>query len=162
STPLTVCLVVLGKHVPGLRFFDVLLGDAEPLDAAARYYQRLVAHDADEAAFLLEEQLQAGPGADVYDKGILLAPVRARGEREEGRLSSEDARFVARVTRDLLDQVVLHHDPAGGPEGPTGLRVLGCPAQGRLDTLALEMLRRLLRPAGWELEVVPRDKLLTA
>jgi predicted PurR-regulated permease PerM len=164
STPLTVCLVVLGKHVPGLRFFDVLLGDEEPLDCSARYYQRLLAHDPDEAAFVLEEHLQASPVAEVYDTVILPALARARADREEGRLSSEDERFVFRATRDLLDDVVAHHEPAGRPEeGPGGgLRILACPARGRLDTLALEMLRRLLRPKGCALEVVPRDKLLTA
>jgi predicted PurR-regulated permease PerM len=165
STPLTVCLVVLGKYVPGLRSFDVLLGDAEPLDGAARYYQRMLARDPEEAAFLLEEHLRVDQVADVYDEVILPALVRARADREEGRLSGEDERFLFRSTRDLLNHVVAHHEPTGGADGPAGagLRVLGCPAGGRLDMLALEMLGRVLQPAGCELElVVPREQLLAA
>src|SRR6202040_3468130 len=49
SNPLTVCLVVLGKYVPQLEFFNVLLGDEPALDADVTYYQRLLARDQDEA-----------------------------------------------------------------------------------------------------------------
>ena len=49
STPLTVCLVVLGRHVPQLAFFDVLLGDEPALAPEVKFYQRLLAHDPEEA-----------------------------------------------------------------------------------------------------------------
>src|SRR5205807_7212787 len=49
STPLTACLVVLGKYVPQLEFFNVLLGDEPVLDTELTYYQRLLARDEDEA-----------------------------------------------------------------------------------------------------------------
>ena len=50
SAPLTVCLAVLGKYVPQLGFFDVLLNDGPPLEPHVTYYQRLLARDQDEAA----------------------------------------------------------------------------------------------------------------
>ena len=53
SSPLTVCLVVLGKYVPQLKFLDVLLGDEAPLDAHVTFYQRLLARDQDEATQLI-------------------------------------------------------------------------------------------------------------
>jgi len=159
STPLTVCLVVLGKHVPSLRFFDVLLGDEPPLDATPRFYQRLVARDSDEAALLLEEHLRTNRVEDVYDEVILPALVRAQGERDEHRLTAADERFIFRTTRALLDHVVGHYEPVGGTAG-AALRVLGCAARGRLDELALHMLGRLLRPVGGVLEVVPARRLL--
>ena len=56
SSPLTVCLVVLGKYVPQLEFLDVLLGDEPSLDADVSYYQRLLARDQDEAAQLVLAQ----------------------------------------------------------------------------------------------------------
>ncbi len=43
AVPLTVCLVVLGKHVPALKFFDILLGDEPALTADVNFYQRLLA-----------------------------------------------------------------------------------------------------------------------
>ena len=57
STPLTVVLVVLGKHVRGLRFLDILLGDEPVLDPPTRLYQRLLARDGDEANELAHELL---------------------------------------------------------------------------------------------------------
>ncbi len=53
SSPLTVCLVVLGKYVPQLKFLDVLLGDEPALDAHVTFYQRLLARDQDEATQLV-------------------------------------------------------------------------------------------------------------
>ena len=59
SSPLTVCLVVLGKYVPQLKFLDVLLGDEPPLDAHVTFYQRLLARDQDEATQLVLAQAKA-------------------------------------------------------------------------------------------------------
>src|SRR6202011_5903871 len=53
SSPLTVCLVVLGKYVPQLGFLDVLLGDEPSQDTDVHYYQRLLARDQDEATQLV-------------------------------------------------------------------------------------------------------------
>jgi len=49
STPLTVCLGVLGRHIPGLRFLDVMIGEEPPLSPAQSFYQRALAGDIDEA-----------------------------------------------------------------------------------------------------------------
>ena len=53
SSPMTVCMVVLGKYVPQLKFLDVLIGDEPPLDAHVTFYQRLLARDQDEATQLI-------------------------------------------------------------------------------------------------------------
>ena len=58
STPLTVCLVVIGRHVPRLRFLNVLLGDEPVLTPDTRYYQRLLAMDHEEAKRVLENFLE--------------------------------------------------------------------------------------------------------
>src|SRR5690606_9914091 len=58
STPLTVCLVVLGRHVPQLAFFDVLLGDEPALAPEVRFYQRLLARDPEEAEEIADEFLE--------------------------------------------------------------------------------------------------------
>jgi membrane carboxypeptidase/penicillin-binding protein len=59
ATPLTVCLVVLGKHLPALGFIVVLMGDRPVIEAKARYYQRLLARDQDEAADIVETYVTA-------------------------------------------------------------------------------------------------------
>src|SRR5690606_33044574 len=49
AAPLTVCLAILGKYVPALKFFDILLGDTPPLSSDTKFYQRLLARDEDDA-----------------------------------------------------------------------------------------------------------------
>ena len=58
STPLTVCLVVLGRHVPQLQFFEVLLGDQPVLAPEVKFYQRVLAGDPHEAEELVEDLLE--------------------------------------------------------------------------------------------------------
>ena len=74
ATPMTVCIVVLGRHVPQLEFFTVLLSDEAVLEPGAHYYQRLLAEDHDEASELVEKHLVGKPLVEVYDAG---APTRA-------------------------------------------------------------------------------------
>jgi predicted PurR-regulated permease PerM len=61
STPLTVCLVVGGRHVRGLKFLNILLGDEPVLSPREQYYQRLLATDQNEARQLLERYLKEEP-----------------------------------------------------------------------------------------------------
>ena len=71
STPLTVCLVVLGRHIPQFEVFDILFGDKPVLPPHARLYQRLLAGDPTEAIFRAEEALEEMFLADYYrDIGI--------------------------------------------------------------------------------------------
>ena len=90
ATPLTVCLLVIGKHVPQLSFLDILLGNEPVFEPKRRVYQRLLAGDQEEAAELVEEDLENKPLVEVYD--TLLIPALAlaethwhRGELDEGR-----------------------------------------------------------------------------
>jgi hypothetical protein len=68
STPLTVCLVVLGRHVPQFEFLDVLFGNEPVLEPHTRLYQRLLAGDPDEATDHAEEILEEKYLIDFYDK----------------------------------------------------------------------------------------------
>src|SRR5207247_11379473 len=78
SAPLTVCLVVLGRYVPQLEFFDVLLGDAPPLPARLVFYQRLLARDQDEAAGLVEMFAKTAPPDHAYREFMIPALVAAK------------------------------------------------------------------------------------
>src|SRR5204863_3596591 len=80
ATPLTVCVVVLGKHVPQLRFLDVILGDEEVLEASVRVYQRLLSLDQKEASDLLHEYRQEKGLQSVYDD--VLIPSLAMAEKD--------------------------------------------------------------------------------
>jgi predicted PurR-regulated permease PerM len=91
ATPLTVCLAVLGKHVPALAFLDVVLGDRPALPASDRYYQRLLAHDEDEATKVLAEYEKA----TSHDRALadLLAPAVLSGEADHESGAVDDAGY---------------------------------------------------------------------
>jgi predicted PurR-regulated permease PerM/CheY-like chemotaxis protein len=155
STPLTICLVVLGKYAPPLRFLDVLLGTEPPLDLTVHFYQRLLARDEDEAAELAEEYLQQHPLAALYDDVLLPALVLAGRDRERQVLSADDERFLLAALRDVIED----QEPAPPAEGATPARpagqrlVLARAARSEADELALAMFRQLLRPLGCAVEV---------
>ena len=91
STPLTLCLVVMGRHVKRLEFLDVMLGDRPALTPVESFYQRILAGDADEAQDHAELLLRERSLSSYYDevalKGLQLAANDAeRGTLDQGRL----------------------------------------------------------------------------
>jgi predicted PurR-regulated permease PerM len=174
STPLTVCLVVLGRYVPPLEVFDVLLGAEPPLETELSYYQRLVAGDEDEAIDLVETYLQEHSVEAVYDEVLVPALVLAQRDRERGDLDAHAQEFVreatGRVVEELLAPQVRISLVATGrasvnEEGelttPAACRplALGCPARDEGDRLGLTMLGQVLEAASCQFEVVSPDAL---
>jgi predicted PurR-regulated permease PerM len=169
ATPLTVCLIVLGKHLPTLGFIVVLMGDRPVIEAKARYYQRLLARDQDEAADIVEACVNADGRESVYDAVLLPALYYAKQDRDRGLLSEGDAQFVGQATREILD--VLAHDALAPSEGDTRdpsvsdpgadtrVRIVACPARDEADALALEMVRHLLDPARYRIEMIGASML---
>jgi predicted PurR-regulated permease PerM len=159
ATPLTVCLIVLGKHLPALGFIVVLMGDRPVIEAKARYYQRLLARDQDEATDIVEAYVNTAGRESVYDTVLLPALYYAKQDRDRGLLSEGDAQFVGQATREILD--VLAHDAPAPSEGDTGdnpgtdtrVGIVGFPARDEADVLGLEMVRHLLDPAQYRMEV---------
>jgi predicted PurR-regulated permease PerM len=168
SSPLTVCLVVLGKYVPQLAFLDVLLGDEAPLEGDVTYYQRLLARDQDEAAQLVLTQAKASPPEQVYDTLLVPALNYVKRDRERDELTEADEQFVLRATREIVEDLGERQAAAAarantpaveGARPPRKTRVLGCPGHDEADALALEMLRQLLDPARWEMEIMSAEVL---
>jgi predicted PurR-regulated permease PerM len=165
SSPLTVCLVVLGKYVPQLKFLDVLLGDEPPLDAHVTFYQRLLARDQDEATQLVLAQAKASSPEQVYDEFLVPALNYAKRDREQDELTEADEQSVLQAMREILEDLgerrevvtqaeeVTHAADRGNASATIPLRVLACPARDQADRLALEMLRQLLDPAKWVMEI---------
>jgi hypothetical protein len=160
ATPLTVCLVVLGKHLPALGFIVVLMGDRPVIEAKARYYQRLLARDQDEATDIVEAYVSADGRESVYDAVLLPALYYAKQDRDRGLLTEGDAQFVGQATREILDALVpdapapSERDAGNHPGADTRVWIVGCPARDEADALALEMVRHLLDPARYRIEVI--------
>ena len=102
ATPLTVCLVVLGKHVPGLEFLATLMADEPALAPDVTYYQRLLARDQSEAADLIDRYVRTQDPTTVYDALLLPALCYAERDRLEGRLVPDEETLIVEGTRELL------------------------------------------------------------
>jgi predicted PurR-regulated permease PerM len=174
GTPLTICVVVLGRHVPGMQFLSTLLADAPALPEDMHYYQRLLAHDPSEASDVIDRHLKAQAPETVYDALLLPALNYAKQDRLEERLSSHDEQDVVAATSELLDDVA--HWPqhagkthpaavperAGAQSGPPAIErtvVLAWSANGRSDELALSMLGQLLAHSPVALEILSEQRL---
>ncbi|HEV8141619.1 MAG TPA: AI-2E family transporter [Methylomirabilota bacterium] len=143
ATPLTVCLVVVGKYVPDLEFILTLVSDRPVLTPEVAYYQRLIAMDQDEAAAIAETQLEALGAPRIYDEVMLPALTYARRDRARGRLTDGEVGFVARASREILEGTFT--PPAAVP---TRARVLGVTGRDEIDEVALRMLSDVLAPSG--------------
>lgn len=171
STPLTVCLAVLGKYVPSLGVFATLLGEEADLEPDVRFYQRLVALDRDGAVEVVDAALKSHPRAEVFD--TILVPALSRAERDAagGHLEDSDRAFVWRVVGDIVDELegapeitlasvagAAGSNGAGGPApaDPTAPPpvVVGVASNDTADAVALKMLGQLLAASGVGLEVV--------
>ncbi|TJV02139.1 MAG: AI-2E family transporter, partial [Mesorhizobium sp.] len=95
STPLTVCLVVLGRHVPQFEFLDVLFGNEPVLEPHARLYQRLLAADPDEATDHAEEMLEEKYLFEFYDQVAIPALLLGEQDRMRGVMDDEQRKQVA-------------------------------------------------------------------
>jgi AI-2E family transporter len=108
ATPLTVCLVVLGRHVERLEFLDIMFGDRPALSPPEIFYQRMLASDPAEAAEKAEQFLKERSLASYYDevalKGLQLAQADAeRGALDQDRLEKiRDA--VSEFASDISEQ----------------------------------------------------------
>jgi predicted PurR-regulated permease PerM len=155
ASPLTVCIVVLGKHVPGLAFVGMLMDDTSALAPEYGYYQRLVARDLSEAAELIDRHIKTGPPESVFDALMLPALSYTERDRLELRLSLEEEAAVIEATRELVsdaaESIRRHEDtkpPSASADGSLGprepLAALGYAVNGVADEVALAMLAHLL------------------
>lgn len=156
STPLTVMMVVLGKYVPELQFFEVLLGDEPPLSAGMMFYQRLVARDQDEASDLADDYVRER-GLEAFCEDLLLPAVtRARRDLERGDIDARTLDYVYQATREALNEAA---SPPAEDGTPRAAVVLACPARDEGEELALRMFATIMQASGYRVDVVSSKAL---
>jgi predicted PurR-regulated permease PerM len=181
STPLTVCLVVIGRHVPRLRFLNVLLGDEPVLTPDTRYYQRLLAMDHEEAKRVLENFLEKKSLEDLYDSVLIPALSLAERDRHHERLDKISSDFVISNTRRIIAElfeerrnetresnpssreVAPSPEPQPAPESlanlaPANPKIVVVPARDEADEIVATMLCQLLTRAGYAAVCIPLGK----
>jgi uncharacterized protein (DUF2384 family) len=151
ATPLTVCLAVLGRHVPGLRILATLVSDQSVLPPATAYYQRLLARQIPDARELVKNRLATEAPESVFDSMLLPALSYARRDQRSGRLSMEEERQVVEATREItaamasdLAAAEAEASAAAGTADRSPLRVFAYPVTAGADEIALELLRALV------------------
>jgi hypothetical protein len=112
ATPLTVCLVVFGRHINALNFIEVLLGDVPALKPEERFYQRLLAGDVAEATDMAENIEGDASIVDFYDRIAMRALALAEDDILEGKLSHETQRELLETVSEFVDDVDDLPEPA--------------------------------------------------
>ncbi len=153
STPLTVCLLVIGRHLPRLRFLDVLLGSAPALNTPTRIYQRLIAGDVEEAIELAADQVEDGRLIGFYGETAL--PVLRMASSDHASVATAEHRLRVVTGMDALIDELREQYP--DPDALPPPQVVCVGGKWEVDTLAARMLAHALsrenmaadhRPAG--------------
>ena len=105
AMPLTVCLVVLGRHVEGLNFFEVLLGDKPALTPQQSFYQRVLTGDAAEATYQAELALKEKPLANYLDDVALRGLQLAEHDFERGALDEDNLKRISATVNEIMDDL---------------------------------------------------------
>jgi predicted PurR-regulated permease PerM len=167
--PLTVCLVVIGRYVPFLRFLDVLLSDQPALDPHVGFYQRLLARDEDEASDIAEEKLKQSSLAEVYDDVLTPALSYGRRDRANDLIDDHEQRTmlaaISEIASELAEQsrsteAPSNSEPAAEADLPA-IGVLACPARDEADETALHLLAQTIDAEKCTLEVIAPSLLAT-
>jgi predicted PurR-regulated permease PerM len=110
STPLTLCLLVLGRHVERLEFLDVILGDRPALTPVESFYQRMLAGDPDEARDQAEVLLRDRPLSSYYDEVAVKGLQLAASDAARGVLTEAQLEKIKVSMQDLIDDLDEHDD----------------------------------------------------
>ncbi len=163
ATPLTVCLVVMGRHIPRLSFLSVMLSDEEALTPAQDCYHRILTVGEKDEMELIEEYLKANSLTALYDAVLLPVIATAEIDHRLESLDDEQRAQVEQCLRDIIEDLgtrppVVAEDaaaeaataPAPRPAPAPACRVFCLPARASRDELGGAMLAQLLEQAGFE------------
>jgi methylmalonyl-CoA mutase cobalamin-binding subunit len=168
STPLTVCLVVMGRHVPRLAFFSILLSDEQALTPAEECYHRLLSVGLNEASEVADTYVKENSLTALYDSVLIPVITAAETDYQRAALDTEQRDSVEQGIRDIVedfstrprsesqlpaDQMVAEQSPP--PVPAPAWRVYCLPARAERDELAGAMLAQLLQQQGFEAQNVP-------
>jgi predicted PurR-regulated permease PerM len=151
STPMTVCMVVLGRHVPQLQFLNVMLGSEPVLTPMETFYQRILANDPEEATEQAEEFAKNGSLIEFFDEVAIPALARAQADSDRGVLPLEARATFESAIASMVENLSEDEGATGAPEHaaepkPEGLSGIICVAgRNELDEAAALLLGNVLR-----------------
>jgi predicted PurR-regulated permease PerM/methanogenic corrinoid protein MtbC1 len=175
STPLTVCLVVIGRHAPHLGFLQTLLGDEPVLTPETRFYQRLLAMDPDEARLVPEKDFKDARLESLCDSLFIPTLRVAKKDRRRELLDEVSEKFVFETMKEIADEqfercararsqlaaaatadTLAVSEFTVDPSAQSFLcKVVCAPAEDQADEIAGMMLAQLLQEAGCQAQCIP-------
>ena len=160
STPMTLCLVVLGRHVKVLEFFDVILGDRPALTPVESFYQRILADNPDEALAQAEAMLTTHSLLEYYDEVVVPALKLAAIDEARGTIGGARIARMTRAMMAVIDELDDHADrpPVAEPTDARADRVglIACIAgRGAFDVAVAAMLSQLVERDGYTAIRIP-------
>jgi predicted PurR-regulated permease PerM len=158
STPLTVCVVVLGRYVPQLSFLHILLGDEPVLVPEAQIYQRLLAMDQQEAHGIVSQFLKGRPLVELYDSVLIPALSMAEQDRHKGAIDAVREEFLFLSINEMIAEFSEYRPEDKAAEEPSApmedaaepldARIFCVAAHDRADEITGAMLAQLLEQKG--------------
>ena len=147
ATPLTVCLAVAGKYLPGLAFLDLLMGDKPSIATGDRLYQRLLALNEEEASEIIEKHTREQSALSAFDDAVLPALRNIEADFRAGVLSDDARGEACQILRQIISDLPV---PSPTPEAATmeTAMILCIPASHEGDELAALMLAHVLAESG--------------
>jgi len=152
STPLTVCVVVLGRYVPELSFLHVLLGDEPVLAPEAHLYQRLLAMDQQEARDVVDQFLKEHTLAELYDTVLVPALAMAEQDRHKGSLDPIREEFLFLSVNEMIAELSSYtpkETELAAQPPPAAGKVFCFAASDAADEITNSMLLQLLEQQGY-------------
>ncbi len=149
ATPLTVCLLVIGKHIPQLSFLDTLLGNEPVFEPKQRVYQRLLAGDQEEATELVDDELGNKPLVEVYDTLLIPALALAENDWHRGELDDHRHKLILQSLKEMIrewdeTQQETQTNKGVAESSPPAAFVVCLAARNEADEIAGMMLAQLL------------------
>ncbi len=159
ATPLTVCLVVIGRHVEPLAFLDVMLGDQPPLDPPEIFYQRAIEGNGAELARQAARAVAAASLPDYYDHVALPGLRLAQADLSRDALAFEQLEAIHNQVAALLAGLGQAGQGPAAPAWHAEGSIVCIPGRGPLDDLAATMAMQVLRGAGFGAECLANQVL---
>lgn len=147
ATPITVCLVVIGKYVPALEFISILFGDKPALQPHVRLYQRLLASDREEALDIVREILKLQPIDHLYQEVLLPILALAERDRVRGRVDEEKEQAVRSSLREIIAEAEEVYERSRKLQEGATASVGDATSSPQLDTPHDARTRALIIPA---------------
>ena len=161
ATPLTVCVAVMGRYIPELGFFNVLLGVEPVLSPEARMYQRLIALDEEEATELAERYAEERGVPALFDELIVPTLAFVERDRHKGLVDAQHERFVFDTLRRMVEEIdapdAAEAKPAAAQRRAPPICIVA--AHDEADHVAALLLARLLPPGELDARVLPFSAL---